>query len=134
MRIIRRKNHVQRSEASSFDISKIADAIKKAFDATNTDYTESVIDFLALKVTADFLPKIKDGLITVEDIQDSAEAVLSRAGYEAVGKAYILYRKQREKMRNLKWVRPIFSTANSARKCVTSRTLIWTTRKPSTSI
>jgi anaerobic ribonucleoside-triphosphate reductase len=86
----------------SFDISKIADAIKKAFDATNTDYTESVIDFLALKVTADFLPKIKDGLITVEDIQDSAEAVLSRAGYEAVGKAYILYRKQREKMRNLK--------------------------------
>ena len=86
----------------SFDISKIASAIKKAFDATNTDYTESVIDFLALKVTADFLPKIKDGLITVEDIQDSAEAVLSRAGYEAVGKAYILYRKQREKMRNLK--------------------------------
>ena len=86
----------------SFDISKIASAIKKAFDATNTDYTESVIDFLALKVTADFRPKIKDGLIAVEDIQDSAEAVLSRAGYEAVGKAYILYRKQREKMRNLK--------------------------------
>ncbi len=86
----------------SFDINKIADAIKKAFEATNTDYTESVIDFLALKVTADFLPKIRDGLITVEDIQDSAEAVLSRAGYEAVGKAYILYRKQREKMRNLK--------------------------------
>ena len=82
-----------------FDINKIADAIKKAFDATNTDYNESVIDFLALKVSADFLPKIKDGLITVEDIQDSAEAVLSRAGYETVGKAYILYRKQREKLR-----------------------------------
>jgi len=86
----------------SFDISKIVSAIKKAFEATDTDYTESVIDFLALKVTADFQPKIRDGLITVEDIQDSAEAVLSRAGYEAVGKAYILYRKQREKMRNLK--------------------------------
>ena len=89
-------------QIGGFDISKIASSIKKAFDPTNTDYTESVIDFLALKVTADFLPKIKDGLITVEDIQDSAEAVLSRAGYEAVGKAYILYRKQREKMRNLK--------------------------------
>ncbi len=86
----------------SFDINKIAEAIKKAFDATNTEYTESVIDFLALKVTADFLPKIHDGLVTVEDIQDSVEAVLARGGYEMVGKAYILYRKQREKMRNLK--------------------------------
>ena len=86
----------------SFDINKIADAIKKAFDATNTEYTESVIDFLALKVTADFLPKIRDGLVTVEDIQDSVETVLARGGYEMVGKAYILYRKQREKMRNLK--------------------------------
>ena len=86
----------------SFDINKIAGAIKKAFDATNTEYTESVIDFLALKVTADFLPKIHDGLVTVEDIQDSVETVLARGGYEMVGKAYILYRKQREKMRNLK--------------------------------
>ena len=86
----------------SFDINKIAEAIKKAFEATGTDYTESVIDFLALKVSADFLPKIRNGLITVEDIQDSAEAVLSRGGYEAVAKAYILYRKQREKIRNLK--------------------------------
>ena len=85
-----------------FDINKIADAIKKAFDATNTEYNESVIDFLALKVSADFLPKIKDGKISVEDIQDSVEAVLSRGGYESVAKAYILYRKQREKMRNLK--------------------------------
>ena len=86
----------------SFNIGKIADAIRKAFDATGTEYTDSVIDFLALKVTADFLPKIHNGLVTVEDIQDSAEAVLSRGGYEMVAKAYILYRKQREKIRNLK--------------------------------
>ncbi len=86
----------------SFNINKIADAIRKAFDATNTEYTDSVIDFLALKVTADFLPKIHNGLVTVEDIQDSVEAVLSRGGYEMVAKAYILYRKQREKIRNLK--------------------------------
>ena len=84
-----------------FDINKIADAIKKAFDATGTEFNDSVIDFLALKVSADFLPKIKDGKIAVEDIQDSVEAVLSRGGYEAVAKAYILYRKQREKMRNM---------------------------------
>ena len=85
-----------------FDINKIAAAIKKAFEATNTDYNDSVIDFLALKVSADFLPKIKDGKVAVEDVQDSVEAVLSRGGYETVAKAYILYRKQREKLRNTK--------------------------------
>ncbi|MDO4974113.1 MAG: ribonucleoside triphosphate reductase [Eubacteriales bacterium] len=85
-----------------FNITKIAEAIKKAFEATQTEYNDDIIDFLALKVSADFLPKIKDGKIAVEDIQDSVEAVLSRAGYETVAKAYILYRKQREKMRNMK--------------------------------
>jgi len=85
-----------------FDISKIANAIKKAFDATETEYTENIIDFLALKVSAEFLPKIKDGYVAVEDIQDSVEAVLSRGGYEGVAKAYILYRKNREKLRNMK--------------------------------
>ena len=84
-----------------FDINKIAAAMKKAFEATDTDYNDSVIDFLALKVTADFQEKIKDQLISIEDIQDSVEAVLSRAGYEHVAKAYILYRKQREKLRNV---------------------------------
>ena len=85
-----------------FDINKIAAAIKKAFEATNTEYNDSVIDFLALKVSADFLPKIKDGKVAVEDVQDSVETVLSRGGYETVAKAYILYRKQREKLRNTK--------------------------------
>ncbi len=87
---------------TEFDINKIAGAMKKAFEATNTDYTDNIIDFLALKVTADFLPKIKDGFVAVEDVQDSVEAVLSQGGYEGVAKAYILYRKQREKLRNLK--------------------------------
>ena len=85
-----------------FDINKIAGAIRKAFDATKTEYNDSVIDFLALKVSADFLPKIKNGLVAVEDVQDSVEAVLSRGGYEGVAKSYILYRKQREKVRNMK--------------------------------
>ena len=85
-----------------FDIRKIADAIKKAFEATDTEFNDGVIDFLALKTTADFQAKVKNGSIAVEDIQDSVEAVLSRAGYEQVAKAYILYRKQREKLRNTK--------------------------------
>ncbi len=83
-----------------FDIARIAAAIKKAFEATKTEYNDSVIDFLALKVSADFLPKVHNGLVAMEDIQDSVEAVLSRGGYEAVAKAYILYRKQHEKLRN----------------------------------
>ncbi len=87
-------------KVADFDINKIASAIRKAFDATQTEYNDSIIDFLALKVTADFLPKIHDGRIAVEDVQDSVETVLSRGGYEAVAKAYILYRKQREKIRN----------------------------------
>ena len=85
-----------------FNISKISDAIKKAFDAQEKEYNQSIIDLLALRVTADFEPKIKNGLIDVEDIQDSVESVLVQAGYADVAKAYILYRRQREKMRKMK--------------------------------
>ena len=85
----------------AFDIKKISDAIILAFEACERDYAQSVVDFLALKVTADFEPKIKDHLIAVEDIQDSVEFVLLQAGYADVAKAYILYRRQHEKLRNL---------------------------------
>ena len=87
---------------AEFNISKISAAITKAFEALEKQYHPSVIDLLALKVTSDFEPKIKDGCIQVEDIQDSVEEVLSLAGYADVAKAYILYRKQREKVRNVK--------------------------------
>lgn len=89
-------------QVADFDIKKIAVAITKAFDAVNKQYHPSVIDMLALKVTADFEPKIKNGKVAVEDIQDSVEAVLIQAGYGDVAKAYILYRRQREKIRNMK--------------------------------
>ena len=82
-----------------FDIEKIKGALTKAFEAENTNYDENVIDFLALKVTADFAPKVKNNIVDVETIQDSAEAVLSQAGYTDVAKAYILYRKLHEKQR-----------------------------------
>ena len=89
-------------KTADFNLSKISTAIKKAFDAQDKQYNDDLIDFLALKVTADFEPKIKDGTIAVEDIQDSVESVLIRAGYDEVAKAYILYRRQREKLRNMK--------------------------------
>ncbi len=85
-----------------FELVKIAGAIKLAFEAQEKQYNQDIIDFLALKVTADFEPKIKDGLIAVEDIQDSVENVLVQSGYSDVAKAYILYRRQHEKIRNMK--------------------------------
>ncbi len=84
-----------------FDLERIKTAIQKAFEATETQYEEDVLDFLALKVTADFQDKIKNNSIKVEDIQDSVETVLSKAGYTDVAKAYILYRKLHEKQRNM---------------------------------
>lgn len=87
--------------AAQFEIGKISGAITKAFEALEKQYHSSIIDMLALRVTAHFEPKIRDGFINVEDIQDSVEAVLSEAGYADVAKAYILYRKQREKVRNI---------------------------------
>ena len=87
--------------AATFEIGKISAAITKAFQALDKQFHPSVIDLLALRVTADFEPKVRDGRIAVEDIQDSVEAVLSEAGYSDVAKAYILYRKQREKIRNV---------------------------------
>ncbi len=89
-------------ELVEFDISKISAAITKAFDAQGKQYHPSVIDLLALKVTAEFEPKIKNDVIKVEDIQDSVESVLILGGYADVAKAYILYRRQREKVRATK--------------------------------
>ena len=88
-------------QIAKFDITKISEAIRRAFTAQEKEYNQDIIDLLALKVTADFEPKIKNSLVQVEDIQDSVEAVLIKAGYADVAKGYILYRKQREKIRNL---------------------------------
>jgi len=84
-----------------FDLSKISTAITQAFEACQKQFNPDMIDFLALKVTAEFEPKIEDDRISVEHIQDSVESVLIKAGYDDVAKAYIIYRRQREKIRNL---------------------------------
>ena len=89
-------------EQVDFRLDKISGAIIKAFDATRVQYNQDIIDLLALRVTADMQTKVKEGLIQVEEIQDSVEKVLEQAGYAEAAKAFILYRKQREKMRNMK--------------------------------
>ena len=89
-------------EIAEFRLDKIAEAVKKAFDATENEYSNDMLDLLALRVTSDFQKKIVKGKVSVEDIQDSVENVLIQAGYSDVAKSYILYRKQREKIRNMK--------------------------------
>ena len=84
-----------------FDMSKISIAISKAFNANNVNYTADILNMLTLRVAANFSEKIKDNVVSVEDIQDSVEVVLIQAGYVSVAKSYILYRKQREKVRNI---------------------------------
>lgn len=88
-------------EAVEFQLEKITTAIRKAFKATGKSYTDEIIELLSIRVTSDFQGKVHDSRITVEEIQDSVEKVLEEAGYTDVAKAYILYRKQREKIRNL---------------------------------
>ena len=89
-------------EITEFNLGKINAAIEKAFRATKMEYNDDILGLLSLRVSADFQDKIKDGKIHVEAIQDSVETVLEQTGYTEVAKAYILYRKQREKMRNIK--------------------------------
>ncbi|ABX40922.1 ribonucleoside triphosphate reductase [Lachnoclostridium phytofermentans] len=89
-------------EIAEFALSKISSAIAKAFNATQKLYNEDIINLLSLRVTSDFQTKLKDSTVTVEDIQDSVEHVLEQSGYTDVAKAYILYRKNREKIRNMK--------------------------------
>ncbi len=95
-RIVKRNN-----EIVDFDINKIKVAMSKAFEATKTPKDDSVLDMLTLRVCADFSSKVKDGLINVEDIQDSVEVVLIQAGFVSVAKAYILYRKNHESIRDI---------------------------------
>lgn len=89
-------------QVADFNLGKISEAITKAFKATEKYYTEEIISLLALRVTSDFQNNIKDDTVHVEDIQDSVENVLEQTGYTEVAKAYILYRKHREKIRNMK--------------------------------
>ena len=107
-------------KVAPFDLSKISEAIRKAFEAKEKEYNQDIIDLLALKVTADFEPKIKKGLVSVEDIQDSVESMLIRAGYADVAKGYILYRKQREKKLwvNRKSIRGVYGMRERIREII----------------
>ena len=88
-------------DIETFDVNKIRVAIKKAFTACDKQYNDDTIDFLSLKVISDLDNKISDSKVSVEDIQDSVESVLIKGGFDDIAKKYILYRKQRENIRNI---------------------------------
>ena len=83
-----------------FDINKIASAIDKAFQATVGAKDYSVCLSLAHEVSNRFEEK---GITspTVEQIQDSVERILIDHGYVRTAKAYILYRAERTRVRNM---------------------------------
>ena len=85
-----------------FEIKKIESAIERAFMAEHKFYNSDIIQMLALRTTAEFNSKIKNGVIDIEDIQDAVEVVLIQAGYIDVAKSYMVYRKQHENLRQIK--------------------------------
>lgn len=94
---------VKKRDGSYVDyrIQKIQDAMRKAFVSTQTPVSDDVLELLALRATADAGKHANDDVLEVEAIQDSVERVLSDCGYAEVAKAYILYRKQHEKLRRV---------------------------------
>ncbi|MBE7075936.1 MAG: ribonucleoside triphosphate reductase [Clostridiales bacterium] len=84
-----------------YDISKIENAIAKAM--LSLGYGEIKDCKKMAKITELYLiEKFEDKIPSVEDIQDIVESVLMKNGYEDVAKAYILYRRDHEKIRNVK--------------------------------
>ena len=86
-------------EAEVFELGKIKSAIARTFESCNRNYQDSIVEIIALKAVSAAETKVVDGLLSVEDIQDAVEKTLMTLGYEDVAKAYILYRKQHEKVR-----------------------------------
>lgn len=81
-----------------FDFNKMKNAVTAAFSSVEQTCDESVLDFIVLKITSDFASKIRDNKITADEIQNSVEAVLMKAGYNEVAKSFVLYRKHKTKL------------------------------------
>ncbi len=83
-----------------FDVSKITGAIKKAFDATYRPDNNNTAAALADKVLS--ILEVEGAEVPeVEHIQDIVEKVLMDNGYISTAKAYILYRDQRSRRRQM---------------------------------
>ncbi|MCR5184473.1 MAG: ribonucleoside triphosphate reductase [Bacilli bacterium] len=88
-------------EVEQFNIVKIQNAIEKAFIAEHKFYNKDIIEMLSLRVVASFNEKVHNGVIAVEDVQDAVEIVLVQSGFVDVARSYMIYRKQRQNLREL---------------------------------
>ena len=92
-----------------FDQTKIADAIEKAFQASGAMQDRSVAE----QITDSVMEKLEEGAIegtpTVEGVQDLVEEALIEANFSQTAKAYILYRAERNRVRdvNSRLVQPL---------------------------
>ncbi|MBS5501928.1 MAG: anaerobic ribonucleoside triphosphate reductase [Eggerthella sp.] len=84
-----------------FDQTKIADAIEKAFQASGAMQDRSVAE----QITDSVMEKLEEGAIegtpTVEGVQDLVEEALIEANFSQTAKAYILYRAERNRVRDV---------------------------------
>lgn len=84
-----------------FELDKIAGAIYKAFEATSNKYELKTAIKIA-EIVENKLEMKKSALPTVELVQDTVEEVLIEQGYVRVAKAYILYRANRTRERDMR--------------------------------
>ena len=97
-------------ELQKFDLNKIEYVIKKALDETEEENIEATVGEVTSRVYKDLLgycsdtsageDHCRDGIPTVEEIQDIVERAFMELGYFDTAKAFILYRQQHNKKRN----------------------------------
>jgi len=96
-------NKIQKrnGEIVNFDITKIENAIFAAVQAVGGDDKDEAIRLAS--IVSDIVAETHgSGIPTVEDIQDIVERVLIEEGHATIAKAYILYRKKQEELRDVK--------------------------------
>lgn len=81
-----------------FDLEKIENAIKKAFDSKQVEYDPAIVESVdkLISLTYTNVP------VSVETIQDYVERALMQFGYYDIAKTFILYREQRKSTRFVK--------------------------------
>jgi ribonucleoside-triphosphate reductase (formate) len=93
--IVKRNGSVE-----EFNAQKITNAITKAGEVTG-DFGEAIARNLTLKVLSLVQNMINDHQASVEEIQDIVEEVLLSSPYKKAAKAYILYREQHSRIREI---------------------------------
>ena len=87
--------------AVDFHQEKIAEAVEKAFRASGAMQPRGVADGIAERVVEKIESGAIEGTPTVEGVQDLVEETLIEEGFTQTAKAYILYRAERNRVRDV---------------------------------